>query len=169
MSERWKVGIARQDDGSRFTSYSAVGGGAAGRSFRVPWQPKSTNSAGDAAVSFGYAIAERAGIVVREFSPKAARKDPEVRELTISVVVNGSTDGSVPFVLGIGGISDSERNSCGNRRPSRPEAGGCGYEQRLLQWRQIDFGRRVITVGESKTDAGEGRTLPLSRLAHETL
>ena len=42
-------------------------------------------------------------------------------------------------------------------------------EIRLLQWRQIDLVRRVITVGESKTDAGEGRVIPLTRAAHETL
>jgi len=42
-------------------------------------------------------------------------------------------------------------------------------EIRLLQWRQIDFGRRVITVGENKTHAGEGRAVPLSKQAHETL
>jgi integrase len=38
-------------------------------------------------------------------------------------------------------------------------------ELRLLQWRQIDFGRRVITVGESKTDAGDGREIPLTSTA----
>jgi integrase len=42
-------------------------------------------------------------------------------------------------------------------------------EIRLLEWRQIDLGRRVIVVGESKTDAGEGRTVPLSKRAFETL
>jgi integrase len=42
-------------------------------------------------------------------------------------------------------------------------------EIRLLRWRQIDFGRRVITVGESKTEAGEGRSVPLSKLAYEAL
>ena len=42
-------------------------------------------------------------------------------------------------------------------------------EIRLLQWRQIDFGRRVATVGESKTDAGEGREVPLNTLAYGTL
>jgi integrase len=42
-------------------------------------------------------------------------------------------------------------------------------EIRLLQWRQIDFGRRVITVGESKTDAGEGREVPLNTLADAIL
>ena len=35
-------------------------------------------------------------------------------------------------------------------------------EIRLLQWRQIDFGRRTLTVGDSKTDAGSGRTIPLN-------
>jgi len=42
-------------------------------------------------------------------------------------------------------------------------------EIRLLQWRQIDFGRRVITVGQSKSDAGEGREVPLSSSALEAL
>jgi hypothetical protein len=63
--------LARHDDGSRFISYSAIGGGAAGAFISRTWQPQSTHSAGDAAVSFGYAIAERAGInVAREFSPR---------------------------------------------------------------------------------------------------
>ena len=29
-------------------------------------------------------------------------------------------------------------------------------ELRLLRWRQVDFNRRVVTVGKSKTEAGEG-------------
>jgi len=49
--------LARHDDGSRFISFSAIGGGAAGAFISRAWQPPSTNSAGDAAVSFGYAIA----------------------------------------------------------------------------------------------------------------
>jgi integrase len=42
-------------------------------------------------------------------------------------------------------------------------------EIRLLQWRQVDFGRRVITVGESKTDAGTGRPIPMTSAANEIL
>jgi integrase len=42
-------------------------------------------------------------------------------------------------------------------------------EIRLLQWRQLDFARRTLTVGESKTDAGQGRAIPLSRALFETL
>jgi integrase len=42
-------------------------------------------------------------------------------------------------------------------------------EIRLLQWRQVDLGRRVITVGHSKTEAGEGRVIPLTRVAQEIL
>jgi integrase len=42
-------------------------------------------------------------------------------------------------------------------------------EIRLLRWRQIDFGRRVVTVGESKTEAGEGRSVPLSKQSYEAL
>jgi integrase len=42
-------------------------------------------------------------------------------------------------------------------------------ELRLLEWRQIDLARRTVRVGASKTEAGEGRVVPLSRSAHETL
>jgi integrase len=42
-------------------------------------------------------------------------------------------------------------------------------EIRLLQWRQIDFTRRVVTVGESKTEAGTGREIPLSSRAKQVL
>lgn len=63
--------LARHDDGSRFISLSAIGGGAAGAFISRAWQPRSANSAGDGVVSFGYAIAARAGInVLREFLPR---------------------------------------------------------------------------------------------------
>ena len=42
-------------------------------------------------------------------------------------------------------------------------------EIRLLQWRQLDSGRRVITVGQSKTDAGTGREIPMTSGAKQTL
>ena len=35
-------------------------------------------------------------------------------------------------------------------------------EIRLLQWKQIDFGRKTLTVGKSKTPTGSGRTIPLN-------
>jgi integrase len=35
-------------------------------------------------------------------------------------------------------------------------------EIRNLTWGQIDFGKRFLTVGKSKTQAGEGRTIPLN-------
>jgi integrase len=42
-------------------------------------------------------------------------------------------------------------------------------EIRLLRWSQIDFARRVLTVGKSKTDAGTGRLIPLNFTAFEVL
>jgi integrase len=42
-------------------------------------------------------------------------------------------------------------------------------EIRLLQWRQVNVGRRIITVGQSKTEAGEGRVIPLTRVAYQAL
>jgi integrase len=35
-------------------------------------------------------------------------------------------------------------------------------EVRNLRWRQIDFEKRFLIVGKSKTDAGEGRPIPLN-------
>jgi integrase len=35
-------------------------------------------------------------------------------------------------------------------------------EIRTLTWDQVDFDKRILTVGKSKTDAGEGRTIPLN-------
>jgi integrase len=35
-------------------------------------------------------------------------------------------------------------------------------EIRHLTWSQIDFEKRYLTVGQSKTEAGEGRTIPLN-------
>jgi integrase len=31
-----------------------------------------------------------------------------------------------------------------------------------LTWKQIDFGRRVVTVGRAKTSAGTGREIPMN-------
>ncbi len=42
-------------------------------------------------------------------------------------------------------------------------------ELRLLRWRQVDFNRRVVTVGKSKTEAGEGREIPLTAGATRAL
>jgi integrase len=35
-------------------------------------------------------------------------------------------------------------------------------EVRKLRWSQIDLQKAIVTVGESKTEAGEGRTIPLN-------
>ena len=42
-------------------------------------------------------------------------------------------------------------------------------EIRTLRWSQIDFFKRVLTVGESKTDGGRGRLIPLNSLAYAAL
>ena len=42
-------------------------------------------------------------------------------------------------------------------------------ELRLLRWRQVDLARRYLTVGESKTDTGRGRVIPLNDRATTTL
>jgi integrase len=42
-------------------------------------------------------------------------------------------------------------------------------EIRLLRWKQVDFEKRALVVGQSKTDAGEGRVIPLNIVAFKTL
>jgi integrase len=42
-------------------------------------------------------------------------------------------------------------------------------EIRQLRWRHVDVARRTITVGQSKTDAGQGRVVPISSLLLSTL
>jgi integrase len=42
-------------------------------------------------------------------------------------------------------------------------------EIRLLTWNQIDFGRRALTVGHSKTEAGTGRVVPLNDRALQVI
>jgi integrase len=42
-------------------------------------------------------------------------------------------------------------------------------EIRNLQWERVDFAKAVLTVGESKTEAGEGRTIPLNSALLEAM
>jgi integrase len=42
-------------------------------------------------------------------------------------------------------------------------------EIRLLRWQQVDFERRTVQVGRSKTEAGAGRLIPLNAAAFEAL
>jgi hypothetical protein len=63
--------LARRTDGSRTVAYTAIGGAAGAAFISRAWQPRSTTSAGDAAVSFGIMMGVRAAInVAREFTPR---------------------------------------------------------------------------------------------------
>ncbi len=66
--------LARHDDGSRHLSISQLGGVAAGAFLSRTWQPASTRSAGNGAVSFGITMASNmAFAVVKEFLPDLGR------------------------------------------------------------------------------------------------
>jgi hypothetical protein len=66
--------LARHDDGSRHLSISQLGGVAAGAFLSRSWQPPSTHSAGDGAVSFGITMASNMGFsAVKEFLPDLGR------------------------------------------------------------------------------------------------
>ncbi len=63
--------LTRHDDGSRHIAISGIGGMAAEDFIARTWQPRSTASAGDAAVAFGVGMAVRTGFnVAREFLPR---------------------------------------------------------------------------------------------------
>jgi|KBSMisStaDraftv2_1062788.scaffolds.fasta_scaffold1203413_1 integrase len=42
-------------------------------------------------------------------------------------------------------------------------------EIRTLRWSQVDFEKRTVTVGRSKTEAGTGRVIPLNQPAFDAL
>src|SRR5437763_16412555 len=42
-------------------------------------------------------------------------------------------------------------------------------EIRTLQWRRINLSKRLLTVGETKTDSGTGRTIPMNDVRHAAL
>ncbi len=48
-------------------------------------------------------------------------------------------------------------------------AGLRSAEMKNLTWGQIDLDKRYLVVGRSKTEAGEGRTIPLNSTLHEAL
>jgi len=67
--------LARHNDGKRGFSFSRVGGSAGGAFISRVWQPRSTTSAGDGAVSLGLNMGAAVGFnVVREFLPDIKRR-----------------------------------------------------------------------------------------------
>lgn len=62
--------LARRDDGTQRFSFSRVGGTAGTAVISRLWQPRSTNTMGDAATSFGISMSMQVGFnVAREFMP----------------------------------------------------------------------------------------------------
>jgi hypothetical protein len=67
--------LARSNDGSRHLSISQIGSIAATAFISRLWQPRTNDSAGDGAVSFGIGMATNAGVnVIREFLPDITRR-----------------------------------------------------------------------------------------------
>jgi hypothetical protein len=66
--------MARHDNGKRYPSISMIGGFASAAFVSRAWQPASTRSAGDGAVSFGYSIGYNVlGGIAKEFLPDIVR------------------------------------------------------------------------------------------------
>jgi hypothetical protein len=67
--------LARHDNGSRGLSVSGMAGAVSAAFLSRAWQPPSTSSPADAAVSFGFILATHAlGNGLREFGPRPIRK-----------------------------------------------------------------------------------------------
>ena len=67
--------LARHDNGNQYFSFSRIGGAASAGFISRLWQPRSTNSAGDGAESFGITMASDVGFnVFREFWPDLKRR-----------------------------------------------------------------------------------------------
>jgi hypothetical protein len=67
--------LARSSDGTRHISISQIGSTAGAAFISRLWQPRTNDSAGDGAVSFGISMATNAGInVIREFLPDVTRR-----------------------------------------------------------------------------------------------
>lgn len=66
--------LARHDNGKRYPSVSLVGGFAAGGFISRSWQPPTTRSMGDGAVSFGYSMGYNVlACIAKEFLPDIVR------------------------------------------------------------------------------------------------
>ena len=66
--------LARHDNGKRYPSVSLIGGYATSAFVSRSWQPPSTRSAGDAAVSFGTSMGFSVmGSAIKEFLPDVVR------------------------------------------------------------------------------------------------
>jgi integrase len=48
-------------------------------------------------------------------------------------------------------------------------AGMRSGEIRNLRWNQVDLKRQFLVIGKSKTEAGEGRTIPLNAILYQAL
>ena len=67
--------LARHDDGTRSLSFSRIGGTVGAAFISREWQPRSTNSAGDGAVTFGVTMGSEIGFnVFREFWPDVKQR-----------------------------------------------------------------------------------------------
>jgi hypothetical protein len=87
--------LARSDDGTQHLSMSQIGSTAAAAFISRTWQPRSNDSAGDGAVSFGIQMATNAGVnVVREFLPDITRHIFHRRELPSRADANVPASGA---------------------------------------------------------------------------
>ncbi len=66
--------LARHDNGNQYFSFSRIGSAAGTAFISREWQPRSTTTAGDGAVSFGISMGSDVGFnIVREFWPGLRR------------------------------------------------------------------------------------------------
>jgi integrase len=69
-------------------------------------------------------------------------------------------------------VAEAQKSKSPNMYPALMLAQNLGMrssEIRRVQWKQLDLTKRFLIVGRSKTEAGEGRTIPLNSALHDAL
>jgi integrase len=93
---------------------------------------------------------------------------PDVRQLKVRMDIGKALTADEEIAL-LAACRDSRSRSLYNAVMIALQTCMRYSEIRLMRWSQIDFTRRTLTVGDSKTDAGTGRVIPLNNRAFQVL
>ena len=165
--------LARHDNGKQYFSFSQVAGFAAGAFVSRAWQPPSTQSAGDAAVSFGVSMGWNVAVTeVKEFLPdmlrpllnrRKHRAPPITGEVLQASPTRNSKSDAAPRHLADAWQTGSGDSSASNRLPPP----GCGTNRRRqarVSWQQIAELTVHGAAGKSRLPMNPERSFRLIKL-----
>jgi len=93
------------------------------------------------------------------------RRDKALKLKVCQTVARAFTEAEKETMLALAKDSSSRKSGSPAIYPALVLALNAGMrdaEIRTLTWAQVDFEKQFLTVGRSKTEAGEGRTIPLN-------